>query len=275
MSVPALRAFCWACQVCAPVVAVAVAPGPPPLVAPYVIVAVAPPGQREARDGDRLSSDRNRARARGRVARVVARDAWCGPAARYDECERAVVHSSGCCRVRECDRVAGLARGDVRRRSRQRPGAVDGKRRHEGDRDGRPRAWRSRSSPSCCRLRRRSPGCRRRRWRCDLARRRAPGRDRVLLCHSLGGVSASGSVSDRTVPARRRTRSSMSFVLRGRQPGSGRGRPAARRCRSESRRSGSSHRFRSRRGLPPRRPSWSVHDQLYVVPAVSAAVAMR
>ena len=43
VSVPALRAFCWACQVCAPVVAVAVAPGPPPLVAPYVIVAVAPP----------------------------------------------------------------------------------------------------------------------------------------------------------------------------------------------------------------------------------------
>ena len=34
VSVPVLCAFCWACQVCAPVVAVAVAPGPPPLVAP-------------------------------------------------------------------------------------------------------------------------------------------------------------------------------------------------------------------------------------------------
>ena len=43
VSVPVLRAFCCACQVCAPVVAVAVAPGPPLPVLPYVIVIVAPP----------------------------------------------------------------------------------------------------------------------------------------------------------------------------------------------------------------------------------------
>jgi hypothetical protein len=35
----------FACQVCAPVLAVAVAPGPPPAVDPYVIVAVAPPAR--------------------------------------------------------------------------------------------------------------------------------------------------------------------------------------------------------------------------------------
>ena len=34
VKVPVLRAFCCACHVCAPVVALAVAPGPPPLVAP-------------------------------------------------------------------------------------------------------------------------------------------------------------------------------------------------------------------------------------------------
>ena len=39
----AARAFCCACQVCAPVVAVAVAPGPPLPLSPYVIVIVAPP----------------------------------------------------------------------------------------------------------------------------------------------------------------------------------------------------------------------------------------
>src|SRR5437867_8564746 len=43
VSVPALRDFCCACHVCAPVVDVAVAPGPPPAVDPYVIVIVAPP----------------------------------------------------------------------------------------------------------------------------------------------------------------------------------------------------------------------------------------
>src|SRR5438034_7868516 len=43
VSVPVLRAFCWACQVCAPVEDVAVAPGPPLPVLPYVIVIVAPP----------------------------------------------------------------------------------------------------------------------------------------------------------------------------------------------------------------------------------------
>jgi hypothetical protein len=35
--------FACACQVCAPVLEVAVAPGPPPLVSPYVIVNVEPP----------------------------------------------------------------------------------------------------------------------------------------------------------------------------------------------------------------------------------------
>ena len=39
----AAREFCCACQVCAPVVDVAVAPGPPLEVDPYVIVIVAPP----------------------------------------------------------------------------------------------------------------------------------------------------------------------------------------------------------------------------------------
>ncbi len=34
VSVPLLRDFCWACHVCAPVVAVAVAPDPPPAVEP-------------------------------------------------------------------------------------------------------------------------------------------------------------------------------------------------------------------------------------------------
>jgi len=34
--------FSCACQVCAPVVDVTVAPGPPPLVSPYVIVSVPP-----------------------------------------------------------------------------------------------------------------------------------------------------------------------------------------------------------------------------------------
>ena len=43
VSVPVLRDFSCTCQVCAPVVAVAVAPGPPPAVEPYVIVNVAPP----------------------------------------------------------------------------------------------------------------------------------------------------------------------------------------------------------------------------------------
>ena len=38
---PAVDLAC-ACQVCAPVLDVAVAPGPPPLVSPYVIVAVLP-----------------------------------------------------------------------------------------------------------------------------------------------------------------------------------------------------------------------------------------
>src|SRR6266480_993903 len=41
--VPVLRAFCCDCHVCAPVDDVAVAPGPPPAVEPYVIVIVAPP----------------------------------------------------------------------------------------------------------------------------------------------------------------------------------------------------------------------------------------
>ncbi len=43
VSVPPEVDFCCACQVCAPVVEVAVAPGPPPAVEPYVIVKVAPP----------------------------------------------------------------------------------------------------------------------------------------------------------------------------------------------------------------------------------------
>src|SRR5437588_12621549 len=42
VSVPVLRDFCWACQVWAPVEEVAVAPGPPPAVEPYVTVIVAP-----------------------------------------------------------------------------------------------------------------------------------------------------------------------------------------------------------------------------------------
>src|SRR5438067_11503215 len=41
--VPALRAFCCACPACPPAVLVAVAPGPPLAVEPYVIVIVAPP----------------------------------------------------------------------------------------------------------------------------------------------------------------------------------------------------------------------------------------
>src|SRR5438552_8525570 len=45
VSVPVLRDFCCACQACAPVVAVAVAPGPPPAVEQYVIVNVAPPAR--------------------------------------------------------------------------------------------------------------------------------------------------------------------------------------------------------------------------------------
>src|SRR6266508_4754202 len=43
VSVPPEVDLCCACQVCAPVVEVAVAPGPPPAVEPYVIVKVAPP----------------------------------------------------------------------------------------------------------------------------------------------------------------------------------------------------------------------------------------
>src|SRR6266571_8017956 len=35
--------FSFACQVCAPVLEVAVTPGPPPLVSPYVTVRVEPP----------------------------------------------------------------------------------------------------------------------------------------------------------------------------------------------------------------------------------------
>ena len=45
VSVPALRAFCCTCQVCAPVDEVAVAPGPPLPVAPYAMVIVAPPAR--------------------------------------------------------------------------------------------------------------------------------------------------------------------------------------------------------------------------------------
>ena len=41
-SEPADVDFCCTCQVCAPVEDVAVAPGPPPLVSPYVIVKVPP-----------------------------------------------------------------------------------------------------------------------------------------------------------------------------------------------------------------------------------------
>ena len=43
VSTPAAVERCCICQVCAPVVAVAVAPAPPPAFEPYVIVAVAPP----------------------------------------------------------------------------------------------------------------------------------------------------------------------------------------------------------------------------------------
>ena len=43
--VPAEVDFSCACHVCAPVLAVAVAPGPPPAVEPYVMVAVAPPAR--------------------------------------------------------------------------------------------------------------------------------------------------------------------------------------------------------------------------------------
>jgi len=43
VSVLVLRAFCCACHVWAPVDDVAVAPEPPPLLSPYVIVIVAPP----------------------------------------------------------------------------------------------------------------------------------------------------------------------------------------------------------------------------------------
>ena len=43
VSVPPAIDFCCACQVCAPVVEVAVAPEPPPLVSPYVTVNVFPP----------------------------------------------------------------------------------------------------------------------------------------------------------------------------------------------------------------------------------------
>ncbi len=43
VSTPAAVERSCPCQVCAPVTAVAVAPGPPPAVEPYVIVAVAPP----------------------------------------------------------------------------------------------------------------------------------------------------------------------------------------------------------------------------------------
>ena len=43
VNVPLVFERCCACQVCAPVVDVAVAPGPPPAVEPYVIVIVAPP----------------------------------------------------------------------------------------------------------------------------------------------------------------------------------------------------------------------------------------
>ena len=39
---PPVVALSWTSHVCAPVVAVAVAPGPPPLVSPYVIVNVEP-----------------------------------------------------------------------------------------------------------------------------------------------------------------------------------------------------------------------------------------
>src|SRR5216684_787661 len=42
VSEPADVDFSWACQVCTPVEAVAVAPGPPLPVSPYVIVAVLP-----------------------------------------------------------------------------------------------------------------------------------------------------------------------------------------------------------------------------------------
>ena len=43
VSVPPEVDFCCAWNVCVPVDKPAVAPGPPPLVAPYVIVTVAPP----------------------------------------------------------------------------------------------------------------------------------------------------------------------------------------------------------------------------------------
>jgi hypothetical protein len=43
VSVPPDVDFCWAWNVCVPVDEPAVAPGPPPPVAPYVIVKVAPP----------------------------------------------------------------------------------------------------------------------------------------------------------------------------------------------------------------------------------------
>ncbi len=42
VNTPAAVERCWSCQVCAPVVAVAVAPGPPLAFEPYVIVTVEP-----------------------------------------------------------------------------------------------------------------------------------------------------------------------------------------------------------------------------------------
>ena len=64
----------WSCHVCAPVAAVAVAPGPPPAFEPYVIVTVDPAVSVIRGHGHDLARDSDGACARGRVAGVDGAD---------------------------------------------------------------------------------------------------------------------------------------------------------------------------------------------------------
>ena len=102
------------CQVCAPVVAVAVAPAPPPAFEPYVIVAVRAPGERQRGHGDRLRCDGDGARSGRGVAGRDSADRRRAPAGRNDERDRAAAQAARRRRVREGDRIPGLRRRDIR-----------------------------------------------------------------------------------------------------------------------------------------------------------------
>ena len=95
VSTPAAVERSCACQVCAPVVAVAVAPAPPPAFEPYVMVAVAPPASVSAETVIVCAAVVTVPAARGRVAGRDRAGRRCAPAGRDDERDRAAAQASG------------------------------------------------------------------------------------------------------------------------------------------------------------------------------------